>query len=149
MLFEIISGRDINICGNSSSPKSSTKLCSVSLQSCDFVSLFLMFMIQFACFLFLFLLSRKRYGGYIRALGSQNQTKKSRKRPKMQKKEQGLVEREQIFDEYEGVEEDKMFSSGSDEVFPSRSAVLQACTITSALIAALGVFIRQVHILFC
>lgn len=106
-------GRDINICGNSSSPKSSTKLCS-------------------------------RYGGYIRALASQNQIKKSRKRPKMQKKEQGLVAREQILDENEGVEEDKMFSSDSDEVFPSRSAVLQACTITSALIAALGVFIRQV-----
>lgn len=85
-------------------------------------------------------------------MASQNQTKKSRKRQKLQKTEKDLLAREQIFNENEGVEEDKMLSSSdSDEVqpsvvvFPSRSDVLQACTITSGLIAALGVLIRQVH----
>ncbi|KAH6807266.1 CAAX amino terminal protease family protein [Perilla frutescens var. frutescens] len=67
----------------------------------------------------------------------------------MQKKEQDLLQREQILEGNEGVEEDMMFDSVTDEVqpsllVPSRSAVLQACTVTSCLIGALGVLIRQV-----
>lgn len=83
-------------------------------------------------------------------MASQNQTKKLKKRQKMQKKEQDLLQKEEILDENEGVEEDKMSFYESDQVqpsvvVPSRSAVLQACTLTSVSIAALGVLIRQVH----
>ncbi|KAI3467640.1 hypothetical protein Pfo_024303 [Paulownia fortunei] len=121
-------GRERDICGNSSSPKLSTKLC------CG-------------------------YGCNIKALASQNQTKKSRKREKMQKRDKDLLQREQIPDEYDGLHRpslrvdvedgNKMFSSDTLEVqtsviVPSRSAVLQACTVTSGLIGALGVLIRQV-----
>lgn len=34
-------------------------------------------------------------------------------------------------------------------IIPSRSTVLQACTVTSGLIAALGIIIRQVGLLSC
>ncbi|KAK6160311.1 hypothetical protein DH2020_003692 [Rehmannia glutinosa] len=70
-----------------------------------------------------------------------------------------LLQREQIPDEYDGVNRpssmvdiedgDNMLSSDILEVqnsvnlVPSRSAVLQACTVTSGLIGALGVLIRQ------
>lgn len=101
-------------------------------------------------FLYLLPLSLKRYGGYIRALGSQNQAKKQRKRQQKQKKEQDLLEREESLDENEGLDEDKIFPSEVEPSvvgFPSRSAVLQACTVTSGLIAALGVLIRQVYLI--
>ncbi|KAK6160318.1 hypothetical protein DH2020_003699 [Rehmannia glutinosa] len=68
-----------------------------------------------------------------------------------------LLQREQIPDEYDGVNKpssmvdiedgDNMLSSDILEVqnlVPSRSAVLQACTVTSGLIGAVGVLIRQV-----
>ncbi|EYU25960.1 hypothetical protein MIMGU_mgv1a0112392mg, partial [Erythranthe guttata] len=94
------------------------------------------------------------YGDRIQALGGQNQTKKSRrKRGKLQKGDNDLLKKEQISDEYDVVFEDgnKRISSDNSEIFrtsvispSSRSAVLQACTVTSAFIAALGVLIRQV-----
>lgn len=40
-------------------------------------------------------------------------------------------------------------SSQNSNPVPSKSAVLQACIITSGLIAALGIVIRQVCFLFC
>ncbi|KAL7093849.1 hypothetical protein ACP275_11G064800 [Erythranthe tilingii] len=114
--------RDSHICGGHSSPNFSTKLFS-------------------------------GYGDRIKALGGQNQTKKSRKRGKLQKRDNDLLKKEQISDEYGVVFEDgnKMISPDNSEILrtsviapSSRSAVLQACTVTSASIAALGVLIRQV-----
>ncbi|GFP96076.1 hypothetical protein PHJA_001751700 [Phtheirospermum japonicum] len=99
------------------------------------------------------------YRGNIKALARQNQTKKSRKRGKTQNKDKDLLQTEQILDEYDGVNKpsstvdfedgNKILSSDTLEVqnsvlFPSRNAVLQACTVTSGLICALGVIIRQV-----
>lgn len=75
----------------------------------------------------------------------------------MQKLERGLLQGEQIFDETKegGVEEEDKISSSSetDEFQPSvvaasRNAVLQACTVTSASMGALGVLIRQVHFIY-
>lgn len=78
----------------------------------------------------------------------------------MQKRDKDLLQREQTPDEYDGLDRpssrvdvedgNKVFSSDTLEaqtsvIVPSRSAVLQACTVTSGLIAALGVLIRQVH----
>lgn len=56
--------------------------------------------------------------------------------------------------ENEFVQNDKLEtilkSAGQNSNFvPSRSAVLRACTITSGLIAALGIVIRQVLFLLC
>ena len=76
-------------------------------------------------------------------MAGQNNVKKLRKRQKMQKEKQGVL------DETEGVDEDKMSSEINEAqasvLVPSRSSVLQACTFTSLSIAALGVLIRQVH----
>lgn len=91
-------------------------------------------------------------------MASQNQTKKSRKRGKLQQKgDKDLLQTEQIPDVYEGLDgpsssadvEDgnKTSSSQTSFLVPSRSAVLRACTLTSALIAAFGVLIRQVPFL--
>ncbi|XP_042043861.1 uncharacterized protein LOC121789473 [Salvia splendens] len=83
-----------------------------------------------------------RHGGYTKALAGQNNVKKLRKRQKMQKEKQGVL------DEIEGLDEDKMSSEINEAqasvLVPSRSSVLQACTFTSLSIAALGVLIRQV-----
>ncbi|XP_011086710.1 uncharacterized protein LOC105168352 [Sesamum indicum] len=124
-------GVDREICGCSSSPNFFTKLC------CG-------------------------HGGRVKALAGQNQTKRLRKRGKFQKTDKDLPQRVQIQDEYDGVDatlisgvdyvEDgnKMPSSGTSDVqstsvvVPSRTAVLQACTVTSGLMGAVGVLIRQV-----
>lgn len=156
----LISGKDLHVCRNSSSPIFSTKLCSVSLQFCKFSYLF-PFSLENSSLLAnnltdLFLFSSsfsflQRYEGYVRALASQNQTKKLRKRQKMQKMEQGLLQGERILDEKEeSVEEDNTSSPETDDFQPSvaaasRNAVLKACTVTSVSIGALGVLIRQVH----
>lgn len=101
--------------------------------------------------------AKKRYGGYVRASASQNQTKKLRKRRKVQKMEESLLQGEQILDETKevGVEEEDKTSSSSetDEFQPavvaaSRNAVLRACTVTSVSMGALGVLIRQVHFMY-
>ncbi|PIN09531.1 hypothetical protein CDL12_17892 [Handroanthus impetiginosus] len=100
------------------------------------------------------------YRGKIKAMASQNQTKKSKKPRKMQKKDKDLLPKDQKPNEDEGqdrpsssrvdVEDgNMMFSNETLEVqtslsVPSRSAVLQACTVTSGLIGALGVLTRQV-----
>ncbi|KAL0336037.1 UNVERIFIED_CONTAM: hypothetical protein Sradi_4815600 [Sesamum radiatum] len=126
-------GVDREICGYSSSTNFSTKLC------CG-------------------------YGGRVKALAGQNQTKRSRKRGKFQKTDKDLPQRVQTQDEYDGVDTalisgadyvedgDMMPSSGTSDVqstsviVPSRTAVLQACTVTSGLIGAVGVLIRQVNV---
>lgn len=44
---------------------------------------------------------------------------------------------------------DKLGSKNTTSItIPSRGSVLQACTVTSGFIAALGVIIRQVHLIF-
>ncbi|KAL3819320.1 hypothetical protein ACJIZ3_005225 [Penstemon smallii] len=81
-----------------------------------------------------------RYGGNIKAFASQNQTKKSRRRGKtLKQKDENLPPREELPDENDNLEVET-----SSDIVPSRNAVLQACTVTSGLICALGVLIQQV-----
>ena len=64
---------------------------------------------------------------------------------------QGVVE---IPPKEEAGQDDSKLEPSDDSIakkpstVPSRSTVLQACTVTSSLIGALGIFLRQVRISF-
>ncbi|XP_052204780.1 uncharacterized protein LOC127809765 isoform X2 [Diospyros lotus] len=96
----------------------------------------------------------------IRAFAKQKSSKKLRRQNEAQKDLTSQLNRGSN-DDYSGMEDRsspgiddfqdsnkessfEKFDSRSSIYIPSRSAVLQACTVTSSLIAALGVVIRQV-----
>ena len=104
-------------------------------------------------------------GSQIRAFAKQKSTKKLRRQNEPQKDLTSQLNRGSNAD-YSGMEDRsspgiddfqdsnkessfEKFDSRSSIYIPSRSAVLQACTVTSSLIAALGVIIRQVCLSFC
>ncbi|XP_070667341.1 uncharacterized protein [Malus domestica] len=80
-----------------------------------------------------------------RAFASRNSVKKLRRDGQARKR----VADKSIASEDDSVKNDKKVESSDNLaaeeflVFPSRGAVLRACTVTSGLIAALGIIIRQ------
>jgi hypothetical protein len=85
-----------------------------------------------------------------RAFASRNSVKKLRRDGQPPK---SVVDSPPTKDNY--VQDDNMVDSFENSAAPnsatitSRSTVLQACTVTSGLIAALGIIIRQVGLLSC
>ncbi|KAK9276555.1 hypothetical protein L1049_006089 [Liquidambar formosana] len=101
-----------------------------------------------------------RYGANIRTFASQNSVKKLRRGRKgnrvvtpqtnknLSNEYEGVADSSPSEDDY--IQDNKKASSIDNSVvqnsitIPSRSTVLQACTFTSGLLAALGILIRQV-----
>lgn len=95
----------------------------------------------------------------LKAFARQNQIKRSRKQGKFKKSDTSSVPNKIVLDERNGIPDTSSssddtaqenmdissinISQQSDPLVPSRRAVLQACTITSCLMGALAVIIRQ------
>ncbi|XP_068327572.1 uncharacterized protein [Pyrus communis] len=81
-----------------------------------------------------------------RAFASQNSVKKLRREGQARKKvaDKSTASEDDCVKNDENVESCVNLAAEEPVAFPSRGAVLQACTVTSGLIAALGIIIRQV-----
>lgn len=82
----------------------------------------------------------------IRAFASRKSMKKQKRDRKLDSVEESIVV-DKSFTETDDKSVDNLTSQIPTNV-PSRSSVLQACSVTCSLIAALGLIIRQVRIYF-
>ncbi|XP_070671177.1 uncharacterized protein [Malus domestica] len=80
-----------------------------------------------------------------RAFASRNSVKKLRRDGQARKKvaDKSIASEDDCVKNDENVESSVNLAAEELVAFPSRGAVLQACTVTSGLIAALGIIIRQ------
>lgn len=113
--------------------------------------------LSYVCSWFCVHLFVQGYKANVRAFAGQKQ-KKSLKRLVKIRKGKNIQPDESVSLEIESASrddrvQDDILTSSSDNLevqnsfagVPSRNAVLQACTVTSSLIGALGILIRQVH----
>lgn len=81
----------------------------------------------------------------LRAFAKQNQDKSLRKGRRSKQSDTSLPNKT-LKDDHDNIPSIPSLADDNTPLVPSRSTVLQACTVTSGLICGLGVIVRQVTI---